>query len=94
MPEADLAWYRDAHAGPDADARDPLLSPIRGSDLAGLLPALIVAAEQDSLRDEAAAFAGKLRAAGTPATYACHPGMAHGSLQMAGLVPEAQAAPA
>lgn len=92
VPRADLAWYRRTYAGPDADFRDPRLSPLWAPDLSGLPPALIVAAGQDTLRDEAEAFAGKLAEAGTPATYACYPGMVHGFLQMAGLVPEAREA--
>ncbi len=92
VPRADLAWYYRQYLGVGIDPRDPLLSPLWAEDLAGLPPALIIAAEYDSLRDEAAAYAEKLDAAGVAVSYACYPGMIHGFLQMAGLVDEAQQA--
>lgn len=92
VPRADLAWYADCYAGPARDRRDPLLSPLWSDDLAGLPRALIIAAEQDSLRDEAALYAQRLGTAGVPVAHACYPGMVHGFLQMAGLVEAAQAA--
>ncbi len=55
-------------------------------------PALIIAAEYDTLRDEAAAYAGRLSAAGVATRYLCADGMVHGFLQMRGLVREAETA--
>lgn len=92
VPRADLAWYYRQYAGADADPREPRLSPLWARDLDGLPPALIIAAEYDSLRDEAEAYAHRLQAAGVEAHYRCYPGMVHGFLQMAGLVQEAQRA--
>jgi acetyl esterase len=53
---------------------------------------LIIAAEYDTLRDEALAYAKRLEAAGVATRYLCPAGMVHGFLQMRGLVAEAQAA--
>lgn len=92
VPRADLAWYYREYLGAGVDPRDPSLSPLWAEDLAGLPPALIIAAEYDSLRDEAAAYAEKLSTAGVAVRYACYPGMIHGFLQMVGLVPQAQQA--
>jgi len=73
-----------------ADPRDPRASPLWASELANLPPTLIVAAEFDTLRDEAEAYASKLRAARVSEAYTCWPGMIHGFLQMAGLVDDAR----
>jgi len=57
-----------------------------------LAPALVIAAEYDTLRDEAHAYAERLQAAGVATRYSCYPGMIHGFLQMGGLVTDARAA--
>jgi acetyl esterase len=92
VPRADLEWYYRTYAGARHDPKDPRLSPLHASDLSGLPPALIIAAEYDTLRDEAEAYAKRLDAAGVPTRYRCYPGMIHGFLQMGGLVPEAREA--
>jgi acetyl esterase/lipase len=92
VPRDDLAWYYRTYAGADHDMRDPWVSPIYAADLSGLPPALIIAAEYDTLRDEASAYAERLRAANVPTVYSCYSGMIHGFLQMGGLVADARAA--
>jgi acetyl esterase len=92
VPREDLAWYYRTYLNGQCDPRDPGVSPIYAPDLAHLPPALIVAAEYDTLRDEAAAYAERLKAAGVATRYICTAGMVHGFLQMRGLVPDAQTA--
>jgi len=92
VPRGDLAWYYQTYCGDLCDSRDPRVSPIYARDLSGLPPALIIAAEYDTLRDEAAAYAERLKAAGVPTHYVCADGMVHGFLQMRGIVPDAQIA--
>ncbi len=92
VPREDLAWYYEQYYGGDRDARYFGVSPIFAEDLSGLPPALIIAAEYDTLRDEARAYADRLESSGVQTRYACCDGMIHGFLQMAGLVDEAQAA--
>jgi acetyl esterase len=92
VPREDLAWYYRTYCDDRCAMNDPRVSPIFATDLSGLPPALIVAAEFDTLRDEAAAYAERLNAAGVAARYLCADGMVHGYLQMRGLVPDAQAA--
>jgi acetyl esterase len=92
VPRDDLAWYYRTYYGVDRDLRDPRVSPLWADDLSGLPRALIIAAEYDTLRDEAAAYAEKLRSAGVDMTCSCYPGMIHGFLGMSGLVQEAQQA--
>jgi acetyl esterase len=92
VPRDDLAWYYREYYGAERDLRDPQVSPLWAEDLSGLPRALIIAAEYDTLRDEAAAYADRLRAAGVDVTFACYAGMVHGFLGMSGLVEEAQQA--
>jgi acetyl esterase len=92
VPREDLAWYYRTYCGNQCEARDPRVSPIFEQDLSGLPPALIISAEYDTLRDEAAAYAERLKSAGVATLYLCAEGMVHGFLQMRGLVAEAQSA--
>jgi acetyl esterase len=92
VPRDDLDWYYRTYYGTGRSLENPDVSPLFARDLAGLPPALIIAAEYDTLRDEAKAYAERLRAAGDEVEYTCYPGMVHGFLQMAGLVREAHAA--
>ena len=92
VPRDDLAWYYKTYCNNQCDAGDPRVSPIFGPDLSVLPPALIIAAEYDTLRDEAEAYAERLKSAGVATRYICARGMVHGFLQMRGLVPDAQTA--
>jgi acetyl esterase len=92
VPREDLAWYYRTYCDGQCDPADPRVSPLFAPDLSGLPPALIIAAEYDTLRDEARAYAERLKDAGVATRYVCAEGMVHGYLQMRGLVPEAQIA--
>jgi acetyl esterase len=89
VPRDDLAWYYRTYRSKAVDVRDPDVSPLFADDLSGLPPALVIAAEFDTLRDEAEAYARRLNAAGVDTEFVCAKGMIHGFLQMRGLVPEA-----
>jgi len=89
VPREDLAWYYRTYCGDQCDPRDPRVSPIYAEDLSGLPPTLIIAAEYDTLRDEAEAYAERLKVAGVATRYICADGMVHGFLQMRGIVPDA-----
>ena len=92
VPREDLAWYYRTYCSDQCDPSDPRVSPIYAEDLSGLPPALIIAAEYDTLRDEAEAYAERLKSAGVATRYICADGMVHGFLQMRGIVPDAQMA--
>lgn len=89
VPRADLDWYYRTYLGGARVPEDADVSPLFAIDLSGLPPALIIAAEFDTLRDEAQAYARRLAAAGVATRYICAEGMIHGFLQMRGLVPDA-----
>lgn len=72
----DVAYIRDP-----AQRRDRLASPMWGTNadgLNGIAPALIVTAERDRLREEAAAYSRKLDAVGSLVEYRMVPGVDHG----------------
>jgi len=75
----------------DQDRRDPRISPIYGA-LAGLPAAHVITAEFDPLRDEGAAYAQAMSAAGVDVTYAMHAGMVHGFMRMGAIVDDANSA--
>ena len=78
-----------AHYGP-VDPLDPQVSPLRAADLAGMPRTLIHSAEFDPLRDEDAAYAERLRAAGVAVSHTCHAGMPHHFYGLTGIIPAAR----
>ena len=78
---ADSAQYKDWRAS-------PLLHP----DLSKLPPALVLTAGYDPLRDEGAAYAERLTAAGNLATYVCFERQIHGFITMGKVLDEANTA--
>ncbi len=77
-------WYFDQYLPDDADRRDPRISPLFASDLAGLPPAMIATAEADPLRDDGERYAERLAAAGVDVDLRRYAGMIHGFFQMTG----------
>jgi acetyl esterase len=74
-----MAWFWDAYL-PDKTARlAPTASPLRAplAMLAGLLPALVITAEADVLRDEGEAHARRLREAGVDVLAVRYAGAFH-----------------
>jgi len=75
---------------PEAEQRDdPRLSPILEPDYAGLPPAVVVSAGFDPLRDQARAYADKLREQGVEVTYINAASLNHGFLESSGTINDA-----
>ncbi|WP_153100321.1 alpha/beta hydrolase [Paraburkholderia hayleyella] len=91
-----IQWFFE-HYVRDAEDRDDWrfapLDGMRGApDFSGVAPAWIAIAEYDPLRDEGAAYARKLRAAGNAVTLECYAGMVHEFFKLGGFIPEVAAA--
>lgn len=71
------------------DTADPRLSPLRASNFYGLPPALIFVGECDVLRDDGRHYRDALEKAGVEVEYVEVPGMVHGFIEMAGVLPAA-----
>lgn len=83
-----MRWFGSHYLASPEDANDWRASPIK-ADLKGLAPALIIAAECDVLRDEGAAYAEALRAAGNAVERKEYAGMIHGFFGMTPIIDDA-----
>jgi acetyl esterase len=86
-----MRWFGRHYLARPEDAGDWRASPIR-ADLKDLPPTLIIAAECDVLRDEGAAYAEALRAAGNSVELKEYAGMIHGFFGMTPVIDDAAAA--
>jgi acetyl esterase len=82
-----IQWCYSHYMPLGADPMDERLSPIATKDASGLPPAYVVTAGFDPLRDDAIAYAAKLKAAGVTVTQVDYPSMIHGFLTMQSWIP-------
>jgi acetyl esterase/lipase len=85
LTRAEMRWYRSHYLPDDTAESDPRASPLVREDLNGLAPAYIATAGFDPLRDEAEAYAHRLRAAGVPVTLRRFASYMHGFASIVGL---------
>jgi acetyl esterase len=90
LETAMLKPFNAFYVNSGADPANPLVSPIKRTELAGLPPALIVTAECDPLRDEGELYGRKLAQAGVPASIRRYASAAHGFVQYFSWLPEFQ----
>jgi acetyl esterase/lipase len=86
-----MRWFWDHYADP-ADWKNPKASPLRAADLSKLPPAMVVTCEFDPLRDEGAAYASALAAAGVDTHHLACRGQIHTSLPLVDVILSANAA--
>lgn len=89
MTKASVRWFRNHYLRDASDAEDWRASPVKTASLAGVAPAIIIAAECDVVRDEGKRYADALRAAGVSADHREYRGMIHGFLGMVPTVDDA-----
>jgi acetyl esterase len=84
-----IDWFAGHALAPPVDRADPVISPSRAPDLAGLPPAVIITAGTDPFRADAEHYAAALEAASVPMTLHDFPGQLHGFTDMDLLFPAA-----
>ena len=88
LETAGLLPFNSFYLEGGADPADPLVSPIKRADLAGLPPALIITAEFDPLRDQGELYGQRLADAGVKTTVSRYTGANHGFVQNFAWIPE------
>ncbi|MBR0692095.1 alpha/beta hydrolase [Bradyrhizobium lablabi] len=78
LSRAVMQWFCGHYLADKADGADWRVSPLRARSLAGVAPAVVTTAWFDPLRDEGAAYAKALAAAGVPVKYHSGEGLIHG----------------
>lgn len=84
-----MRWFFQQYLTRGEQACEPYVSPLRAGSLAGLPPALVLTAECDVLRDEAEAYAARLKREGVSVEQIRCPGMIHGFLRRTDVFPQA-----
>jgi acetyl esterase len=87
-----MDYFSGHYIGDPAQYQDWRASPLLHADLSKLPPALVLTAGYDPLRDEGAAYAEALTAAGNRAGYVCFERQIHGFITMGKLLDEANTA--
>lgn len=80
-----LRLYLGGEKGIAAHAEDPLVAPLTAPTLVGLPPALVQVGDHDVLRDQAIAYAERLRDDRVPTSLERFPAAAHGWVTYPGL---------
>jgi acetyl esterase len=87
-----IAYFRGHYMPDSAQYLDWRASPLLREDLSRLPPALVLTAGFDPLRDEGAAYADRLSAAGNRVTHVCFERQIHGFILMGRVIDEASSA--
>ena len=87
-----MDYFSGHYINDPAQYKDWRSSPLLHTDLSKLPPALVLTAGYDPLRDEGAAYAEALTAAGNRASYVCFERQIHGFITMGKVLDEANTA--
>jgi acetyl esterase len=79
LDRVDMDVYAESYLASPADGSDSYASPLRAVDLGGVVPAHVLTAEYDILRDSGEAYARRLEDAGVETTLSRRLGHTHGS---------------
>ncbi|MBR0849792.1 alpha/beta hydrolase [Bradyrhizobium diazoefficiens] len=82
LSRAVMQWFCGHYFADPGHAADWRVSPLRAASLAGVAPAIVTTAWFDPLRDEGAAYARALEAAGVRVKHHEGPGLIHGYFSM------------
>lgn len=77
-----MQWFLDHYMSKEDDIYNPLMSPLLTENLSDLPPAFVFTAAYDPLKDEGAAYAKKLEAAGNQVEFKEYPNVIHGFINM------------
>jgi len=88
IPRDRILWYSEQYLRGEDDRRDLRASPLRGRDLGGQPPTLVITAGFDPLRDEGQAYADRLRAAGVDVVLHEYPGQIHAFISLTRAIPQ------
>ena len=91
LNRAEMDWFYGNYLRDDADRGDPYVCPLL-ADVAGLPPALLVAAERDLLAEQSLALADRFAAAGIEHRLSIYPGATHSFLEAMATAPIAMRA--
>lgn len=81
-----MVWFWNHYLDQTHSPDDPMVSPNRADNLAGLPPTYVVTAEYDPLRDEGGIFAERLAAAGVDTVHVRYDDVHHGFFPWTGVI--------
>jgi len=87
LPTPLMNWFWNHYIQDPAARLTPDAAPLRAPDLSGLVPALVLTAQHDILRDEGQAYAAALSAAGVSVEHHEIAGQMHGFFSLTGILP-------
>jgi len=92
LTRAAMEWFWYHYVPTPEDARAPYASPLLADDLRNLLPAVVIVAGYDPLRDEGIAYAQRLTECGVKARLRRFDGQMHGFFWFTGMLDAASEA--
>jgi acetyl esterase len=82
----DMIWFIDHYLSGEEDTKHPYAFPLKAGDLSGLVPAMVITAEFDPLRDEGEMYAFQMQQAGVAVTARRYDGTIHGFVSLSGMI--------